>query len=115
MWCQADEKQRREEERREAETRHKKIMAEQFKADRRAYLEAQRAREEQQRKEEAEERKRQVEAAKEHVDHREALRLRKIEENRKKEVRVDKCGLALVDVCCCRRRCLRRTPDELTC
>jgi len=82
---QADEENRKEEERRAEEVRQKKALVEKFRADREAFEAAQRRQAEEAAAAEAAEKKRRVEEARPHVEQREALRLKKIEEQRRKE------------------------------
>ncbi|CAE7607970.1 unnamed protein product, partial [Symbiodinium microadriaticum] len=126
----ADEEQKRQEDKRQAELRHKKALAEQFKADRAVYVEAERVREERRAQEEAEARRRHIDANKGHVQQREAMRLQKLEENRRKEVSDGGRLLTLLILCLhyniigCgrtvgmhygRRPCWKKRLAELTC
>jgi hypothetical protein len=83
---QAIEQQRVDEEKRAADARHKKELAEQFRADRAAYDAARRVMELEQAAQEAEEKKKMIESARPKVEQREIQRQRKLDAMRSKQV-----------------------------
>ena len=80
------EEEKRENERKMNEILQTKQLAEQYKQERLKYLESQKEIERMCKEEEIQERKRQIELSKPKVEQREMLRLKKLEDMRKKEV-----------------------------